>query len=281
MIKLVKMLQLQTRHHTIQNDELNCNLLDDNNKYHDRVLNDTISVSKSFIFIGFTGDLQLSLVIGIWILFAQTLHGYNGTIIAFVVLLQQILKLIMILFTSYLCDKYGFDKTVIATSSCIVVSTFLFSISMNIYLIIFAVIIESMAGHEVEVIGLAWISKMLPHKHASIYTSFYIAFTSIAYCVGVSLGGIISQLTNDTYRYTFYVAFILSSIRWIFILIKIRNKQKHLINQQMRFIEYYENEQNLFHNNSNNKEIEKLRFPICVDMINSKYSINESYKKKK
>eukprot|EP01084_Bolivina_argentea_P101167 181430_1 len=257
-------------------DDEHNELLDDNNnvdprsKEHENVLQETKKVSNYFVISSSIGFFSESMMLVTWILFAKSMHDSTDNIITLLVFLQSILQIVGILFTSYLSDKYGFDKITIYTSTILLVSAFLHSVSYSIIILGIGVALKALVMDDIEVLSLGFFGKLLPYNDAAIVTGNWYALTTITFLAGIITGGIISTYSILSNRLVFIISSIIIFFRWIYIFIHIRNTQKVLINKQLAFIGYYLDQMkqiNIAIDHNQLTECQKTWFPLCLEQI--------------
>eukprot|EP01083_Nonionella_stella_P090861 253933_1 len=246
-------------------------------KEHSKVLEDTEKVSNAFIVsssIGFFGE---SMMLSTWILFAQTMDGCTYESIAVLVFLQSILQIVGVLFSSFLADKYSFDTITIFTSTLLLISVLVHSVSFSIVTLGIGVCLKAFVMDDIEVLSLGFIGKLLPFDTAAVHTGNWYAFTTITYLLGIIAGGLLSSYSFLSYRLVMIIASVIVFLRWIYILLKIRNTQNALTQKQLQFIEYYSAQpQPQKREEEDLSSVEKTWFPLCLERIratNTSYNV--------
>eukprot|EP01084_Bolivina_argentea_P021671 40265_1 len=160
---------------------------------HQHVLNETKKVSKAYIVSSCVAYFTESMTIGIWMMYAQSLPGFNDSkgkiILSCLAFSQQIFQVIGIIFTSYYSDKYGFDTLAIITATLLLIAFLLKCLSYNLTLFVVGFILQALIKDDIEVLSLAFFGKFLPYEDAIEYTSLWYSLTSIPFVIGFAIGG--------------------------------------------------------------------------------------------
>lgn len=240
---------------------------------HESVINECKLISIYFIIAAWTGVIQVQILASMWILLAKSLTGYSLSSIGIIIIVQQIARICALLASSYICDRFGFDRCILATSTIVVIAMVIACTSYSILQLAIAIILEAIAGFEVEVICTAFVVKILPMKYSAIYLGYLRSSLSSSVLIGFVFAGIFSAFFEDGYRIALYFALGITVGRWIFIWLKIRGTQQSIIDKQMEFIQYYEHRKQ-----SNDDQSDEDIFPVCLEYISGEISAeNQKY----
>ena len=246
--------------------------VDKQKEEHNNVLKEVKNVSNAFIVSSCIGAISDSMIFILSVAFAYTLPGSSSNMITLMVFLQSLAQIIGISLSAYLSDIIGFDKSSIITSTILLISQIIQSTSFNITQFIIGNTLLGFAKNDIEIFSIGWIGKLLPYNTAQYYTAYFYSLITVFMLIGLCTGGLLSTYIN--YRIIYIVSTIIIFFRWIYILIKIRNKQKNLIKKQLKFISYYLSlkQQHINNDNDDEKVIDKKFdendcFPLCLEEI--------------
>eukprot|EP01084_Bolivina_argentea_P134060 236536_1 len=203
-------------------------------KRHEAILQESKSTVTYFIVCAlFTSFLRSSRT-NVWILYARVFYLETSTNIAWVLYGGTMFSGISALFYSSVADYIGYDKMMVILLLLKCIGVLLECIGIDFSLLIIGYLLTSLA---ILYVCLSYISWILPHKHAVLYTSYFYAAYFLSYLSGAMIGSILSYYFN--YRLIFWVNFGFMASIFVFSLYFISGIQKRLEAKQLTFKRLY------------------------------------------